>query len=192
MAKRVAKFEKVSYEQFREDWLETFTWADMMAFGLLPVKLTEPDSTSVENAIKKVYDNIKLPERKSKFSAGYDFISPISYTIESGDYIKIPTGIRCRMNNDYVLQIYPRSSLGTKYMFIPMNLVGIIDSDYYDSDNEGHIFMKMKNCGDKPVVIESGDGFCQGIFVTYGITEDDKVEISRNGGMGSTNKKGNN
>ena len=143
MAKRVSKFEKVSYEQFREDWLETFTWADMMAFGLLPAKLTEPDYTSVENAIKKVYDNIKLPERKSKFSAGYDFISPISYTIESGDYIKIPTGIRCRMNNDYVLQIYSRSSLGTKYMFIPMNLVGIIDSDYYDSDNVGHIFMKM-------------------------------------------------
>ena len=106
MAKRVAKFEKVSYEQFREDWLETFTWADMMAFGLLPVKLTEPDSTSVENAIKKVYDNIRLPERKTKFSAGYDFISPISYTIEPGDYIKIPTGIRCRMNTDYVLQIY--------------------------------------------------------------------------------------
>lgn len=192
MAKRVAKFEKVSYEQFRKDWFDTFTWADMMAFGLLEFRLTEPDSTAIETAIKKVYDNIELPTRSTKFSAGYDFKSPIGYTIEPGEFIKIPTGIRCRMHNDHVLQIYPRSSLGTKYMFIPMNLVGIIDSDYYDSDNEGHIFMKMKNCGNKPVVIESGDGFCQGIFITYGITEDDKVETARNGGMGSTDKKGNN
>lgn len=192
MAKRVAKFEKVSYEQFRKDWLKTFTWADMMAFGLLPVRLTEPDSSSVENAIKKVYDNIKLPERKTKFSAGYDFKSPISFTVNSGEHIKIPTGIRCRMNNDYVLKVYPRSSLGCDYMFILMNLVGIIDSDYYDSDNEGHIFAKMKNCEDKPVVIETGDGLCQGTFIEYAITEDDKVETARNGGFGSTNKKGNN
>lgn len=192
MAKRVAKFEKVSYEQFRKDWLETFTWADMMAFGLLEFRLTEPDSTAIETAIKKVYDNIELPTRGTKFSAGYDFKSPICFTVKPGEYIKIPTGIRCRMNNDYVLQIYPRSSLGTKYMFIPMNLVGIVDSDYYDSDNEGHIFMKMKNCGDKSVTIESGDGCCQGIFSQYAITEDDKVEITRNGGFGSTNKKGNN
>ena len=164
----------------------------MMAFGLLEFRLTEPDSTAIETAIKKVYDNIELPTRSTKFSAGYDFKSPIGYTIEPGEFIKIPTGIRCRMHNDHVLQIYPRSSLGTKYMFIPMNLVGIIDSDYYDSDNEGHIFMKMKNCGNKPVVIESGDGFCQGIFITYAITEDDTVETTRNGGIGSTNKKGNN
>lgn len=192
MAKRVAKFEKVSYKQFRKDWLETFTWADMMAFGLIPVRLTEPDPSSVETVIRKLYDSIEIPTRATKFSAGYDFKSPISFTVNSGEHIKIPTGIRCRMHNDHVLQIYPRSSLGTKYMFIPMNLVGIIDSDYYDSDNEGHIFMKMKNCGNKPVVIESGDGFCQGIFITYGITEDDKVETARNGGMGSTDKKGNN
>ena len=170
MAKRVAKFEKVSYEQFKKDWVDTFNLTD-------------------EDVIKEIYDNIKLPTRSTKFSAGYDFKSPISYTIKPGEYIKVPTGIRCRMDNDYVLQIYPRSSLGFKYMFVPMNLVGIIDCDYYDSDNEGHIFVKMKNCGDKDVSIKAGDSFCQGIFITYAITEDDKVETSRNGGMGSTDRK---
>ena len=70
-----------------------------------------------------------------------------------------------------------------------MNLVAIIDSDYYDSDNEGHIFMKMKNCGEKVVEIKKGDAFCQGIFVNYGITEDDNVYTKRNGGFGSTDKK---
>ena len=192
MAKRVAKFEKVSYEQFRKDWLKTFTWADMMAFGLLPVRLTEPDSSSIETVIKKVYDNIELPTRATKFSSGYDFKSPIGFTVEPGDFIKIPTGVRCRMHNDYVLKIFPRSSLGTKYMFIPMNLTGIIDSDYYDSDNKGHIFMKMINLGRKPVTLKVGDAFCQGIFSQYAITEDDKVETTRNGGFGSTDKKGNN
>ena len=168
MAKRVAKFEKVSKEQFINDWQHEFMgseeWAEM------------------------VYDRIKIPQRATKFSAGYDFFSPLDFTLEPGRTIKIPTGIRCGMNTDWVLQCYPRSGLGFKYREMLSNTVGIIDADYYYSDNEGHIFAKIVNAGDKPLHIKSGDGFMQGIFVEYGIVEDDHVETTRNGGVGSTDK----
>lgn len=168
MAKRVAKFEKVSKEQFVKDWQHEFMgseeWAEM------------------------VYDRIKLPQRATKFSAGYDFFSPLDFTLEPGKTIKIPTGIRCGMNTDWVLQCYPRSGLGFKYREMLSNTVGIIDADYYYSDNEKHIFAKIVNAGDKPLHIKSGDGFMQGIFVEYGIVEDDHVETTRNGGVGSTDK----
>lgn len=174
MSKRVAKFEKVSYEQFEKDWLDTYGSSVIT-------------SNDYKNKIRDIYNNIELPKRATKFSAGYDFYTPITFKLNPGASIKIPTGIRCTMHSNYVLQIYPRSSLGFKYMLVPMNLVPIVDSDYYYSDNEGHIFMKMKNCGDKHVTVKMGDAFCQGVFVEYGITEDDNVYTTRNGGMGSTN-----
>lgn len=171
MAKRVAKFEKVSKEQFVNDWQHEFMGSEEWA-GM-------------------VYDRIKLPRRATKFSAGYDFFSPLDFTLEPGKTIKIPTGIRCGMNTDWVLQCYPRSGLGFKYREMLSNTVGIIDADYYYSDNEGHIFAKIVNAGDKPLHIKTGDGFMQGIFVEYGIVEDDHVETTRNGGVGSTdNNKG--
>ena len=93
-----------------------------------------------------------------------------------------------RIENGWVLGLYPRSGLGFKYRLQLNNTVGIIDSDYYNSDNEGHIFVKLSNEGDKEIKILRGNAFCQGIFMQYGITEDDKVETSRNGGFGSTDK----
>lgn len=168
MAKRVAKFEKVSKEQFVKDWQHEFMGSEEWA-GM-------------------VYDRIQLPQRATKFSAGYDFFSPLDFTLEPGKTIKIPTGIRCGMNTDWVLQCYPRSGLGFKYREMLSNTVGIIDADYCYSDNEGHIFAKIVNAGDKPLHIKTGDGFMQGIFVEYGIVEDDHVETTRNGGVGSTDK----
>lgn len=167
--KRVAKFEKVSYEQFEKSWRDTFNKPTLLS------KLQER------------YETIKTPERATKFSAGYDFRSPLDFTLKPGETIKIPTGIRCSMNNDWVLMIFPRSGLGSKYRLIICNLIPVIDSDYYYSDNEGHIFIKLANDGDKPVHIKQGDKFVQGIFLPYGITEDDSCENERNGGFGSTN-----
>lgn len=169
--KRIAKFEKVSYEQFETSWKDTFSKPTLLS------KLQER------------YEAIKTPERATKFSAGYDFRSPLEFTLKPGETIKIPTGIRCSMNNDWVLMIFPRSGLSSKYRLIICNLIPVIDSDYYYSDNEGHIFIKLANDGDKPVYIKQGDKFVQGIFLPYGITEDDHVEDSRNGGFGSTDKK---
>ena len=169
MAKRVAKFEKVSDKRLIQDW--------------------QKECMGSEEWAKVVYDHIKMPQRATKFSAGYDFYSPFDFTLQPGDTIKIPTGIRCGMNTDWVLMIYPRSGLGFKYQISLANTVGIVDADYYFSDNEGHIFIKLVNRGDKEVHIKSGEAFSQGIFIQYGITEDDKVETERNGGFGSTDKK---
>ena len=95
------------------------------------------------------------------------------------------------MEQDWVLKCYPRSGLGFKYRLQLNNTVGIIDSDYYYSDNEGQIFAKITNDSNegKTVEVEAGDGFMQGILVQYGITLDDNVTEVRNGGFGSTTKK---
>ena len=172
----VAKFEKVSFEQFRKDWIDTFQ----------DNPIVEIDETS----IRHIYDSIKLPKRATKGSAGYDFYSPLKCYLAPGHDIKIPTGIRCRMNSDCVLLISPRSSLGFKYYLRTANIFPVIDSDYYRSDNEGHIFIKVRNeSEEKGLILEAGDGFCQGIFIKYGITDDDNASEVRNGGFGSTDNK---
>ncbi len=102
--------------------------------------------------------------------------------------MKIPTGIRVEMHDDWVLKCYPRSGLGFKYRLQLNNTVGIIDSDYFYSDNEGHIFARITNDSNegRTLELEAGKGFMQGIFVEYGITLDDDVTAVRNGGFGST------
>lgn len=166
MNRSIAKFEKVSFDQFFKDMMDTFSMLD--------------------NTIEETYKNIKLPKRATTGSAGYDFYSPIDFELKPGETIKIPTGIRCLMDENWVLQIYPRSGLGFKYQINLCNEVGIVDSDYSNSDNEGHIFIKLVNRGDKPVTINFDEAFAQGIFLPYGIAVDDDTEGIRNGGFGST------
>lgn len=170
MNRAIAKFEKVSFEQFFKDMMDTF--------GML------------DNTIEETYKNIKLPKRATTGSAGYDFYSPINFELKPGETIKIPTGIRCLMDENWVLQIYPRSGLGFKYRLQLDNTVGIIDSDYSNSDNEGHIFIKITNDSneEKKVKVDAGSGFAQGIFLPYGITVDDDTDGIRNGGFGSTGR----
>ncbi|MBP5281763.1 MAG: deoxyuridine 5'-triphosphate nucleotidohydrolase [Lachnospiraceae bacterium] len=170
--KRIAQFFKVSRELFENAVMEEF-----------------PQYSKQD--VSDMYDSIKLPARATKGSAGYDFYAPFSFSLPAGSTIKIPTGIRVKMDEDWVLKIYPRSGLGFKYRLQMNNTVGIIDSDYYYSDNEGHIFIKMTNCSNegKTVEIPAGSGFAQGIFLEYGITVDDAAEGIRNGGFGSTTSK---
>ena len=165
--KRVGKFEFVSYDNFKSSF----------------------DNLD-EALIKEMYENLKKPARATKGSAGYDFYLPMDITLNPGETIKIPTGIRVSMLDNYVLKIYPRSGLGFKYRLQLNNTVGIIDSDYYYSDNEGHIFAKITNDSNenKSLSLKKGDAFMQGIFVEYGITFDDDVKDIRNGGFGSTSK----
>lgn len=169
--KRIAKFEKVSFEQFAKDWANSFPCCSM-------------------NDIVKIYENIQLPKRATTHSAGYDFYSPIDFVLNPGETIKIPTGIHVGMNEGWVLKCYPRSGLGFKYRLQLNNCVGIIDGDYIFSDNEGHIFAKLTNDTNENLVLKvsSGEGFMQGVFVEYGITIDDEVTEKRNGGFGSTTK----
>lgn len=170
--KRVAQFFKVSIENF-----EQAVKGDFPEFG--------------ESDIREIYEKIMFPKRATKGSAGYDFFAPFSFTLGPGETIKIPTGIRVRIDEDWVLKIYPRSGLGFKYRLQMNNTVGIIDSDYYHSDNEGHIFIKMTNDTKegKSVEIKQGTGFAQGIFIEYGITVDDETSGVRNGGLGSTTEE---
>ena len=138
----------------------------------------------------EVYSKLKKPHRATAMSAGYDFYSPFDFHLEPGMTIKIPTGIRAKMPEDYVLMIYPRSGLGFKYRLQLNNTVGVIDSDYYNSDNEGHIMIKITNDSNegKALDIKAGEGFAQGIFMQYGIVEDDDAKDIRVGGFGSTTK----
>ena len=169
--KRVAQFLKVSTELFIKAMREEFP------------QYTEED-------IKDMYESLMLPRRATKGSAGYDFFAPFSFSLPPGATIKIPTGIRAKMDEDWVLKIYPRSGLGFKYRLQMNNTIGIIDSDYFNSDNEGHIFIKMTNDSNegKTVEVAQGTGFAQGIFLEYGITVDDDADGVRNGGVGGTTK----
>ncbi|MCH5341554.1 MAG: deoxyuridine 5'-triphosphate nucleotidohydrolase [Acetatifactor sp.] len=167
--KKIAQFFKVSPNLFLESMKEEFP------------QYTDSD-------IQDMYDTLQLPNRATKGSAGYDFHAPFAFSLPPGTTIKIPTGIRVKMEEDWVLKLYPRSGLGFKYRLQMNNTVGIIDSDYYYSDNEGHIFIKMTNDSNegKTVEVAQGAGFAQGIFLEYGITVDDDAQGLRNGGFGST------
>lgn len=134
------------------------------------------------------YEAIKLPVRATRGSAGYDFFSPVRVELAPGESVKLATGIRVRIDEGWVLMLYPRSGLGFRYRLQLDNTVGVIDSDYYYSNNEGHIFIKMTNDSrdGKSLVIERGAAFAQGVFMQYGLTEDDIAAAVRNGGFGST------
>lgn len=168
--KRIARFEKVSFEQYKKDYFDTFN--------------------TLEN-IEEIYNDIKLPKRATKGSAGYDYFAPFDIVLKPNETIKVPTGIRVYMEEGWVLKNYPRSGLGFKFRLQLNNTVGIIDSDYYYSSNEGHIMSKITNDTNenKTITIKKGDGFSQGIFLEYGITYDDEVSEIRDGGFGSTTKK---
>ncbi len=163
--RRIAKFEKVSLTQFKEG--------------------------CERGDAEKIYEGIKLPKRATAGSAGYDFFAPFDIELKPGETAKIPTGIRVLIEDGWVLKIYPRSGLGFKYRLQLNNTVGIIDSDYSRSENEGHIFIKVTNDSNegKTLTIPAGTGFAQGIFVEYGITVDDDAAGVRNGGFGSTTSK---
>ena len=146
------KFEKISFEQFKKDIKDD----------------------------KKLYDLYNLPKRGTKSAAGYDFYALYDYTLKPGEIKKIPTGIKVSMESDDVLFLIDRSGMGFKYNVRMCNQVGVIDADYYNNDdNEGHMWIRIQNEGDKDYVVKKGEGMIQGIFMKYLKTDDDvetKVE----------------
>lgn len=162
------RFEKVSYKQYASD-----------------------SNKPKDDILLDEYDSLRIPRRATKGSAGYDFFAPWSFTLQPGESIKIPSGIRVLLDEDKVLMCYPRSGLGFKYRLQLDNVTGIIDCDYSESDNEGHIFFKLTNDSrdGKTVTVKRGEAFAQGVILQYFITEDDSTEGIRNGGFGSTTNK---
>lgn len=137
------------------------------------------------------YDDIVLPKRATTGSAGYDFFAPFGFALTPGASIKIPTGIRVLLPEDKFLMVVPRSGLGFKFRLQLDNTVGVIDSDYSNSDNEGHIWIKLTNDSrdGKNVSIARGQAIAQGIILKYETVDDDNADGIRNGGFGSTTKK---
>ncbi|MFW6229879.1 MAG: deoxyuridine 5'-triphosphate nucleotidohydrolase [Halanaerobium sp.] len=160
------KFEKISFGQFKKDV-----------------------NCLCQNDSNNVYKSIQLPQRATAKSAGYDFYTPVGFKLAPNKTIKIPIGVKAYMEDDEVLKIHPRSSLGFKYHLRLSNSTGIIDSDYVDNpDNEGHIWIKLRNEGDETVTIQPNEAIAQGIFHKYLITNDDSFDgEKREGGIGSTN-----
>lgn len=160
---KIAQFMKVSRPQFEADW--NFS---------LPCP----------------YDELILPRRATAGSAGYDFYSPLDFTLEPGEVIKIPTGMRARMDEGWVLMLYPRSGHGFKFRLQLYNTVGVIDADYFGAANEGHIMVKITNANHegKTLHVKAGEAFAQGIFLPFGVTVDDAASDLRVGGFGSTDQ----
>ncbi len=145
------KFEKISFEQFKKDIKDD----------------------------KKLYDEYSLPKRETIKAAGYDFFALYDYTLKPGEIKKVPTGIKVTMNSDEVLLLIDRSGMGFKYNVRMCNQVGVIDADYYNNkDNEGHIWIKIQNEGDKDYVVKKGDGIIQGIFVKYLLVDNEDKEFN--------------
>lgn len=140
-------FEKISFEQFSKD---------------------------IEND-RGLYNKIKIPQRDSDATAGYDICLLNDLHIEPNEIVKLPTGLKCYFEKDEVLLLIVRSSMGFKYNIRLCNQVGVIDSDYYNNkDNEGHIWIRIQNEGDKIVEFKSGEAIVQGIFLKYLTTNQDK------------------
>lgn len=158
-------FERISYEQFVKDVTDD----------------------------RMLYNSIELPKRSTKKSAGYDIKSIENGIIKPGEYKRFKTGLKVSMNEDEVLYIYSRSSLGYKYGVTMVNSVGVIDADFYNNiDNEGHFSVCLINQGESDFEVKIGDRIAQGVFMKY-LTVDNEEEIDsvRTGGFGSTDKKGN-
>ena len=157
----IARFMHVSPGRFRADWQDAFGEAAM------------PDLPP-------------LPRRATAGSAGYDFFAPLAFSLAPGECIRVPTGVRARIDEGWVLMLFPRSGLGFKYRLQLNNTVGIVDADYFGARNEGHIFIKLTNAGDRPMSVAVGEAFAQGIFVPFGLIDDDDARGERTGGFGST------
>lgn len=134
---------------------------------------------------------IKLPKRSTQYSAGYDCFAPFDIKLGVNEEINVPTGIKSYMQRGEVLLAFPRSGLGFKYYCRLANTIGVIDKDYINSDNEGHIFVKLRNEGNKPLEIKQGEGMCQFMFVPFLLADGDSFDsgYKRNGGFGSTTAK---
>lgn len=134
-------------------------------------------------------DDVKLPERATANSAGYDFFAPEDITLPAKTLTRVMTGIKCELRPYMVLILANRSSNPSKKSLYLANGVGIIDADYYNNpDNEGEIGFEFYNNSEEDVVISKNEKIGQGIITTYIKVKNDNATGSRAGGFGSTGK----
>ena len=190
-------FSKVPFTSFKKDFENLYGEQD-------PAFLSE------------MYDKIELPKRSTKYSAGYDISVPFSFSIKKGRSIVIPTGIKCKMDDKTVMLLFPRSGMGFKNRLGLANTIGVVDADYYNADNYGHIMVKLVYNGDKYteslflnssttskttskknkkfkriLTIDANQAFVQAVFTPYFYDRKESIEDIdiRKGGFGSTDSK---
>lgn len=183
------KFELVKKEQFENDFAVAFTSGNLDK--VINATFSNQNlNTRLKTMANIVYESLTLPKRATIGSAGYDFFYPLELKIPEGLTVKIPTGIawNAKGEGNYVLCIYPRSSLGIKYSLREPNIISVIDSDYYGCrQNGGHIHVFLRNEGNNGIcIIKPYSAYCQGIIHNFFITEDDNTTNVRTGGIGST------
>lgn len=139
--------------------------------------------------VRRVEGEVELPRRSTAKSAGYDFIVPEDTICKSHEITMVKSGVKAYFPDNETLLLFNRSSNPKKKGLIILNGVGVVDADYADNpDNEGEIAGLFYNMLDEDVVLKAGEKMMQGVFVQYGITEDDVAEGERTGGFGSTGK----
>lgn len=174
--------ELVHMEKELHDILKGIGYFDVEGRGFKPVPGMFVKSHN------SVFD-VVLPKRGTKKSAGYDFVSPRTVIIDSGAQVLIWTDVCAYMEDDEVLNLHVRSSVGIKRNLILANTTGIVDADYYaNPDNFGNIGICLRNTGKEKVIIKEGERIAQGIFTKYLVTNDDQADGERGGGIGSTGK----
>ena len=144
----------------------------------------------ISNGVETLTPKFELPKRSTKNSAGYDIKSIEHGIIKPGEARNFKTGLKVCMNSDEVLYIFSRSSYAYKYNVCLMNNVGVIDSDFYNNDdNEGHFQVRLVNFGKNDFEVNIGDRIAQGVFMKYLIVDnEDIINNKRSGGLGSTGK----
>lgn len=166
---KVAEFKKISFKQFKKDVNDTSIYRVID-----------------DNYFIELYEDIVIPKRSTDGSAGHDICIPFDINLLPNDTLKVPTGIRCEMKKEWVMLIFPRSSMGIKKGLRILNTIPVIDSDYAYADNEGHIFICIKNESNKVMKLKKGDKIVQGVFVPFGVADNKEINCKRTGGIGST------
>lgn len=201
------KFEKVPFDQFNKDILIYFHKIYLFEnkYGIESYY-----DDKISDYIEEAYNNIQLPTRSTKSSAGYDISVPNNCNICLGKdnvpfyklfkiyssilynnerTISIPTGLRAIFPDNVVLEIYDRSSNIKKGLHLANN-VGIIDSDYYNANNYGHIHLAFNNWNDNVYYCDANEKLAQGIFKPFlTVSDEDEINNNRVGGFGSTDIK---
>jgi dUTP pyrophosphatase len=136
--------------------------------------------------VAKGYEDVRLPQRATKFSAGYDFYAVEVVKLPPNEVTMVHTGVKAFLPSSYFLELCLRSSLSLKGLMLA-NGIGVVDCDYYGNEkNDGEIAFLIRNCNDVPFKFSKGDKIGQGIFTEYFLTDNDYAEGKRTGGFGST------
>lgn len=168
-----------------------FSVVEKDAFDVIskPIEENKEEEMARFEKVTRIEEDIKLPERSTTCSAGYDFYA-IENTHVSGKTVTyVKTGVKIKLAPDEFLMLCNRSSNPSKKELVLINGVGIVDADYYGNpDNDGEIAFAFRSLNDSGSFINKGDKIGQGIIMKYNKTEDDNAEGIRAGGFGSTGK----